>query len=296
MKKLWKIIGKILIILVSFVLIFILGSYVNHKVNIKKEDKLFTPIGTKIKINDNMMNVYFEGKGDKTIVFMSGGGTSSPVLDFKSLYSLLSDEYKIVVVEKLGYGFSDIADVPRDIESILSDTRTALKECNTEGPFILCPHSVSGLEAIYWGQKYPNEVSGIIGLDMSVPNAYKNYKINMPVMRLGKFMADVGITRFIKGLSESDAIKYGTLTKKEKEIYKAVFYRRTSTKTMINEVKEVKNNALTVSGNTDINIPMLLFSSNGEGTGWDKKEWIGFQKDFIENSLGGRLIELESSH
>lgn len=32
-------------------------------------------------------------------------GTCSPILDFKSLYSLLSDEYKIAVVEKFGYGF-----------------------------------------------------------------------------------------------------------------------------------------------------------------------------------------------
>lgn len=52
----------------------------------------------------------YRGRGDKTLVFMSGGGTCSPILDFKSLYSLLSSEYKIAVVEKFGYGFSDIVD------------------------------------------------------------------------------------------------------------------------------------------------------------------------------------------
>ena len=54
------------------------------------------------------MSVYSEEVGDETIVFMSGGGTCSPILDFKSLSSLLSSEYKIVVVEKFGYGFSDV--------------------------------------------------------------------------------------------------------------------------------------------------------------------------------------------
>ena len=48
------------------------------------------------------MSVYTEGEGDHTIVFMSGWGTTSPILDFKALYSRLSDDYKIVVIEKFG--------------------------------------------------------------------------------------------------------------------------------------------------------------------------------------------------
>jgi len=33
------------------------------------------------------VHVYTEGEGDMTLVFMSDGGISSPVLDFKSLYT-----------------------------------------------------------------------------------------------------------------------------------------------------------------------------------------------------------------
>ena len=79
---------------------------------------------------------------------MSGGGTSSPVLDFKSLYSLLSDDYKIVVVEKFGYGFSDVVDNERSIDSILEDSRTALTKAGVVGPYVLFPHSMSGIEAL----------------------------------------------------------------------------------------------------------------------------------------------------
>lgn len=67
------------------------------------------------------------GDGDKTLVFMSGAGTCSPILDFKSLNSSLSDDYRIVVVEKLGYGFSDVVDESRDIDTILSQTRMAIE-------------------------------------------------------------------------------------------------------------------------------------------------------------------------
>ena len=38
------------------------------------------------------------------------------------------------------------------------------------------PHSLSGLEAIRWKQKYPDEVRVIIGLDMVTPKTYLAWK------------------------------------------------------------------------------------------------------------------------
>ena len=35
---------------------------------------------------------------------------------------------------------------------------------------------MSGLEAIRWKQKYPDEIKAIIGLDMAVPAVYLNWK------------------------------------------------------------------------------------------------------------------------
>lgn len=148
-----------------------------------------------------------EGEEDHTLVFLSGGRTSSPILDFKSLYSLLSDDYKIVVVEKFGYGFSDIVDGKRDVDTILRQTRTALDNLGINGPYVLCPHSMSGIEALYWAQEYPEEVEAILGLDMVVPEYYNEMKFNIPMMKLGHLAGTFGIPRWIPNISESDAIK-----------------------------------------------------------------------------------------
>ncbi|MFJ6209172.1 alpha/beta fold hydrolase [Lysinibacillus sp. NPDC092081] len=128
----------------AILLLIITTSYIIHQIQLSKEDKLFKPTGKMIEVNGHQMHVYIEGNGKETLVFMSGGGTSSPVLDFKSLYSLLSDKYKIVVVEKAGYGFSDITDSDRDINTILQETRDSLLKSGVEGPYILFPHSMSG--------------------------------------------------------------------------------------------------------------------------------------------------------
>lgn len=234
---------KILLIIIMVIVAVLAVIYINHRICLKKEKELLTPLGKIVEVDGHKMNVYVEGSGDQTLVFMSGGGTCSPILDFKSLYSKLSDEYRIVVVEKFGYGFSDVIDEERNIDTILENTRTALQEAGIEGPYVLCPHSMSGLEALYWAQNYPEEIFAIIGLDMAVPGYYESMNINIPVMKVAEWAARAGITRLIPGISESDAIKYGTLTEQEKEIYRAVFFNRTATTTMINECKAVKENA-----------------------------------------------------
>lgn len=300
MRRIVKVLRNILIKLVVLVLVIIGVSYINHQINLSREDPLIVPNGQLVDVNGHSMHVYVEGEGEgegnPTLVFMSGGGTSSPVLDFKSLYSLLSDDYQIAVVEKFGYGFSEVVDVERDIDSILSDTREALTQANISGPYVLIPHSMSGIEALYWSQQYPDEVDAIIGLDMSVPESYEGYDINMTMLNLSSFAANVGITRWIPGLAESDAIQYGTLSQAEQDLYRAIFYRRTATTTMLNEVREIKANAGKVQEGGIPNLPILMFSSNGEGTGWSEDEWRSSQQGYINQVDSGRLIHLDVSH
>lgn len=288
---------KILIFIILVLLVSLLASYLNHRIRLTKEKELLVPLGQIVAVNGHNMSIYTAGTGDKTLVFMSGGGTCSPILDFKSLHSLLNDEYRIVVVEKFGYGFSDVVDKERNIDSILTDTRTALHSTGIEAPYFLCPHSMSGLEALYWAQQYPEEVSAIIGLDMAVPQYYENMNINLGLIGIGQWAAKMGITRMIPGISESDAIKYGTLTDEEKEIYRAVFYNRTATITMINETRTVKENAKIVASLGIPQLPMLLFISDGSGgTGFDKETWRSIPKEYISGVKDGKYIELDCPH
>ena len=290
--KILKKTAKVLLIIIGMLI-----CYINHRVRLAKEADLLSVMGTPVTVDGHTMNVYSEGDGEVTLVFMSGGGTCSPVLDFKSLYSLLSGKYRIAVVEKFGYGFSDVVDRERDIDTILEDTRAALTAAGLEAPYVLCPHSMSGLEALRWAQKYPDEVAAIVGLDMAVPGYYEEMKINIPLMRLASFAAQIGVTRLIPGIAESDAIQYGTLSEEEKELYRAVFYRRTATVTMINETAAVKENSKTVESAGVPQLPLLLFISDGSGgTGFDKETWRSIPKEYLSQADGGSYIELDCPH
>lgn len=106
---------------------------------------------------------------------------------------MLSAEYRIVVLERPGYGFSDEVDEILPLETIISWEKEALSALEIDAPYILIPHSASGIEAILWAQLYPDEVEAIIGLDMSVP-AYYEEMYDMDEMRAMKEDMEASLT------------------------------------------------------------------------------------------------------
>ena len=67
MKKIFKIIGIIFIVIILFILLIILISFVNHKIKLKKEDKLFKTNGKIVEVNNHNVNVYISGNSNSDI-------------------------------------------------------------------------------------------------------------------------------------------------------------------------------------------------------------------------------------
>lgn len=137
---------KVLKILLWFLavvvaLLVVLTAY--HHIALGLEKNKLTPPGTMVTVDGYKMHVYAEGgKNDKpTLVFMGGHGTVDPVYDFKELYTKLSDEYRIVINERFGYGYSDETNLPKDVDTEVRQSREALSLAGEEGPPVLMPHS-----------------------------------------------------------------------------------------------------------------------------------------------------------
>ncbi|RSJ77881.1 haloalkane dehalogenase [Streptococcus cristatus] len=270
-----------------------------HQICLTKEQKLLDkPVGRLVQVDGKNMNVYVTGQGEQTLVFLAGGGTTSPILDFKSLYSKLEKDYRVVIVERLGYGFSDDSQGDsRDIDTVLAQTRQALKKAAITGPYTLVAHSMAGLEALHWVAKYPEEVQGIIGLDMALPSSYTDLSLYPLAYKGLQMAANLGLSRVFYDVDKQvPALAVGDLTAEEKQVYKALFYRRPLANAVYEEVTQVKQNAELVSKEKLPERPILLFSSNGQGTGYSQEEWQSFQKDFVAQHPQTELILLDSPH
>lgn len=292
MKKTLKTAGKALLALGLLLTVFLLAVFAYHRVKMKSEKALFKPLGQVVEVDGHTMSLYVAGEGEKTLVFLSGGGTASPILDFKSLYSLLSDDYRIVVIEKFGYGFSDITGEERSFDTILRQDREALSKAGLTGPYVLCPHSLSGLEALLWAQTYPDEVEAIVGLDMATPRAYDHFDFDAMVFRerLAGIARELGLVRFFY----TDGTLPQALSQEEKNLYKAIGCKIAVNEDVINEGKAIPEACKTIDGMPKPDIPMLLFVSDGKGTGIEN--WRASQKAFASGLSDEKVIELDCGH
>jgi hypothetical protein len=251
-----------------------------------------------LTVNNHKIHIYTEGKGAPPLVFLSGSGTCSPMYDFKTLFTKMSDEYQIAVVEKAGYGFSEITNMSRDIDTILSETRTALKDANISPPYILFPHSMSGIEALYWVQCYPDEIKAIIGIDPALPIHYEIWNIDYTLKRMKLYSQIINKRlRFLRPLivNTLPPIKYGILEKPDKKTCKKISNYRILTDDMINETLMINENAKKINKTALETTPMLLFISNGKEVGMKDGEW---EKSFIDytKELNVEIVPLNAGH
>lgn len=295
MKKLMKWTAIVLpVLLLAGITFIVVGSYVEHQRLVEEEKAAYPAPGTLVDVDDGrrQMHVYAEGSGNATLVFMAGFGTSAPFYDFKALYERLSDDYRIAMVERAGYGWSDVSSSDRDIDTVLEETREALRGAGETPPYVLFPHSMAGLEAIHWAALYPDEVSTIIGLEPLVPDYYLQTEEDPPLSRVLTFLARSGLMRNQPDVCRDNvpAIQAGHLSDEETEIACTLFFRRTFTRDMWEEADALSENVTRVSEQEMPDIPFHAFISGQEG-----ELWVDVLTEYT-GEHGGEAFVLDAGH
>lgn len=244
-----------------------------------------------VEIDNHKMHIFTVGdKRSPNLILMSGSGTVAPVFDFKILYEKLVSNYRIIVIEKFGYGYSDLYEGPCDIDSVITFQREALEKAGENGSYILLPHSMSGLEAIRWKQKYPDEVRAIIGLDMAVPEVYLHWN-QEEIDRRIRFM------RRMRKLNDHGLLFWYPMSTRglnRNEIRKQQLLRRRNAMNPCfeNEAKELLENAKIVDSAGKIECPTLMFVSDGKQV---SAGWIGHAREFAAR-MNAKTVFLNCGH
>lgn len=289
MKKIKQFSWIIFVVLI----LFLGGTFGFHQLSLQKESKLLMPIGKKVVVNGHQMNVYIKGEGSETIVFLSGAGIASPILDFKNLTDSLSKKYKVVVVERAGYGFSEDSDRSRDVMEVLSETRQALAQAHVSGPYVIISHSMASLESLAWQEKFPDEVKALIGLDWALPSSYEDLKENQTLLAVAYWSSKIGLLRYFP---ESLYIKNQTLIESERKQYKLLAYKQLMSQAMFHESRLAKENAKKVPSSINPKIPALLLVSNGEGTTFSQSEWQRYAERFASDQSNVQVDYMDAPH
>ncbi|SHH58278.1 Pimeloyl-ACP methyl ester carboxylesterase [Sporobacter termitidis DSM 10068] len=163
-----KILLTIFIVLLLGIAYEQIGEYVDNKE--------YQPVGKLINVDGHNMHIWADGTGDATVVFGVGFQMPSGYVDFYPLYSEIEKQARVAVYDKPGYGWSDVTNAPRDIDTITKEIHGALVLSGEKPPYILVAHSIASLEAIRFAQLYKDEVKGVVLIDGSNPDMY----VDMP--------------------------------------------------------------------------------------------------------------------
>ena len=218
---------KIMTVLLVFLGVIItlnIAGFAVTKIRGTKELDQVKPYGDLVEVDGKKMHVYKMGAGDKTIVLMPGLGVALPSADFGPLMRTMKEDYTVVTVEYFGIGFSDVSDEPRTNENYIKELREALKKSGLNPPYVLMPHSASGIYAEYYATQYPDEIEAIIMLDTTSSAEAEAVKIPKFVYFLGKIQQATGFSRLVSNLVPEFKLIENGYTEKEQADYKLFTY------------------------------------------------------------------------
>ncbi len=263
--------------------------------------------GEKYPVGKGKINVYTEGNGDLTIIFLSGAGVTSPVLEYRPLYRKLSDTYKIAVVEKSGYGMSESTDTERTVENMVSESREALRLAGINPPYVLAAHSYSGFEAIYWANTYPDEVKAVLSIDMGLPETAvemgkampeeKRRAINEKTQKLYAKNQKRGLfAKLVKKFSvdATGMMSFDNLNDEEKKLYADLFYKNISNKEMFEENMNLVSNGEKAGETGKLKVPAFFYITDFK-TPMKNGSWKEYAIKYAEE-IGAEYIVSDKGH
>lgn len=170
-KKVFKIIGKILLGVLALAVVFVIVMTIIHTVITSREKSELADAGyiNTVTVNgkDLNYNAYGNIDGEHVIVTISGLNVDDYGVMSHYVTDPLSTDNYIINIDREGYGFSEDSFEEQTVEHIVDTYRSALKEIGADGPYVLLPHSIGGIYATYWECTYPEEIEGVVFLDTS---------------------------------------------------------------------------------------------------------------------------------
>ncbi|MCR5419060.1 MAG: acyltransferase family protein [Lachnospiraceae bacterium] len=114
-----------------------------------------------------------EGIGEHTIVLMSCE-LPCATLHLKPLADRLSTDYRVIVIDYPGTGFSSNTDGERNVDFYTDIVKDTLEALDIRDHIILAPHLLSSLYGISYAAQYPEGLEGIVFIDGVPPEVGKH--------------------------------------------------------------------------------------------------------------------------
>jgi pimeloyl-ACP methyl ester carboxylesterase len=123
----------------------------------------YTQPGQLVDIGGRRINMHCAGSGTPTVILMAGIFSWSLV--WYKTQPVIAQKTRVCAFDRAAYGFSDPAPRPQILSEVVDDLHSVLEAGAIPGPYVLVGHSLGGLEARVYAQRWPEGLVGMVLVD-----------------------------------------------------------------------------------------------------------------------------------
>src|SRR5262249_12433969 len=125
-------------------------------------------------VGGRQLMLYVSGTGGPVVVFLPGAAMTG--LGYLNLHEQASRFTTSVLYDRAGTGWSDRAELPRSATEVTDELRSLLRVAGVAAPYVFVGHSLGGIYARRFAQRFPLDVAGLVFLDPG----HEDYTTKLP--------------------------------------------------------------------------------------------------------------------
>lgn len=288
--------------LLSLLIVLVCAGAVYEGIESYRDQRRFHPPGRLVDVGGYRLHLYCLGQGSPTVILEAGGG--NPWLSWYKVQPQVAPFTRVCSYDRAGLGWSDPSPRPPTASVIAEELHTLLHNAGITGPFVLVGHSLGGMYARMYANRYPSEVVGMVLVDSSHPDqderfppeAKKLAAASYYVIRAMQITLPIGLPRLLASRAAPREVR---------SEYCAVFCRRKFLVAVRAEAAAQSESSAQVRTLGSLgNLPLIVLSHDpdkmrfpGNLTEPVNREWGKMQEELAHlSSNGSHFVVKGSSH
>jgi pimeloyl-ACP methyl ester carboxylesterase len=137
-------------------------AYATHR-----DARVLPPPGQMVDIGDHFLHIDCRGQGSPMILLESGAQLWSS--GWRHIHADLARDHRVCAYDRSGLGWSDAGTPPFDAQTAVSELHALLEASGESRPFVFVGHSLGGMLAQVYHDRYPGEIAAAVYIDSGDP-------------------------------------------------------------------------------------------------------------------------------
>ena len=163
--------SRVLIGLLIFLSIVLISGIIYQTAASEADQRNYPPPGNLVNVDGYKMHIYCMGEGSPAVILDSANmGTVS---NWAWIQPEIAKTNRVCAYDRADSGWSDVSPQPNDTLRNAEALHTLLQNSGVSSPYVLVGHSFGGLYVRMFAERYPDEVTGMVFIEGTLPDGLK---------------------------------------------------------------------------------------------------------------------------